>query len=346
MSFDLEILQKLASAHHTLFTEIKTNLHTCKTNRDLYFFIDNYINTNNLKKAFPIGISVNNIIAHDSFHINHIVKFSVDDTIKIDVGLIELGNIIDSARTFIYSNTSNTLLNTLCTDAQTICLDTEQFIQNEFNRANTCTIQSISEFIYNNICSKNYTCPELLGGHTIEYGKVHGKHLILNAPITQLEKTIPTINNFIDSTASIEENTMFAIEIYLPSDPDSFNYNKGAMVQNVNIPVTHYQIQELDSAQMKSLNKDELKYYNLLKSQSNGLAFEYKLFADVQCKNQIVKSLEKKGALELHRPLEFVYKNKKSPVSNKIVQYEDCFFVGRDERGIRVINLTKNSNFS
>lgn len=344
MSFDLEILQKLASAHNKLFTEIKTNLHTFKTNRDLYFFIDNYINVNNLKKAFPIGISVNNIIAHDSYHVNHIIKFSVDDTIKVDVGFIELGNIIDSARTFIYSNTLNTLLNTLCDDARTICLDTEQFIQNEFNRTNTCTIQSISEFIYNNICSKNYTCPELLGGHLIEYGKVHGKHLILNTPITQLEKTIPTIHNFIDSTASIEENSMFAIEIYLPLDSNSFN-GKGTMVQNVNIPVTHYQIQELDDVQIKSLNKEELKYYNLIKSHSDNLAFEYTLFEELKCKNQIVKSLEKKGALETHRALEFVYKNKQNPVSNKIVQYEDCFFVKRNEDGTQVINLTKDSNF-
>jgi methionine aminopeptidase len=74
------------------------------TNKDIYDYIDNYIKKNNLSKAFPIGISINYVIAHDSFHESNVVNLKKGDFIKIDVGLIEDGNIIDCARTFVYKS--------------------------------------------------------------------------------------------------------------------------------------------------------------------------------------------------------------------------------------------------
>ena len=61
--------------------ELKNKIETSefKTNKILYDFITNYINTNNLNKAFPVGISVNNIIAHDSYHPEHLIIFKKGD---------------------------------------------------------------------------------------------------------------------------------------------------------------------------------------------------------------------------------------------------------------------------
>ena len=66
------------------------------TQFSIYQHIDNYIQENKLSKAFPIGISINNVVAHDSYHESNLKILCKGDFIKVDVGLIEEGNIIDS----------------------------------------------------------------------------------------------------------------------------------------------------------------------------------------------------------------------------------------------------------
>ena len=102
--FSIEILNKLGNYHRELMNQLKNLINSFDTNKDIYEYINNYIIKNNLSKAFPIGISINHIIAHDSFHESNIKYLKKGDFIKIDVGFIENGNIIDSARTFIYNS--------------------------------------------------------------------------------------------------------------------------------------------------------------------------------------------------------------------------------------------------
>ena len=131
--FDLEILNKLGDHHKKLMGKLNEQINTFETNKDIYNYIDEYLMSNNLIKAFPIGISINHIIAHDSFHKSLIKKLKVGDFIKIDVGLIELGNIIDSARTFVYKSD----LPQCVIDCELIAKSVEESISKDVNEGKT-----------------------------------------------------------------------------------------------------------------------------------------------------------------------------------------------------------------
>ena len=106
-SFNKDILIKLGNEHKKILELVKNNINNMKSNKELYKLIDNYLKENSINRAFPIGISINEIIAHDSYHIDNKILFKDGDLIKVDVGLEEDGNIIDSARTFEYKTNQN-----------------------------------------------------------------------------------------------------------------------------------------------------------------------------------------------------------------------------------------------
>ena len=76
--FNLDKLNKLASHHKKLMScvQLKMENQEIKSNEELYNFITAYLTENRLNKAFPVGISINNIIAHDSYHPEHIIIFN------------------------------------------------------------------------------------------------------------------------------------------------------------------------------------------------------------------------------------------------------------------------------
>ena len=66
--FNLDILTKLGTHHKTIMELVKSNINSMNTNKELYNFVNNYLIEHSINKAFPIGISINEIIAHDSYH--------------------------------------------------------------------------------------------------------------------------------------------------------------------------------------------------------------------------------------------------------------------------------------
>ena len=319
-NFNLEKLEFLANHHKTLISKIKNKIETneFKNNKNLYDFMTNYISSNNLNKAFPVGISINNIIAHDSYHPEHLVTFNKGDYIKVDFGLEEEGNIIDSARTFIYGETNITKdIN----DCKEIVEEIEKYINKELSINNKILIQKISVLTNIQIIQRGYNALDFLGGHNIEKGCVHGKKLILNKPLNLLPQEC---SNYIDKLAEMTEGEMFAIEVYIPNIKSN-----GTMVQNRKLPVTHFEIDR--DFKMNLLNVKERQIYQDLKEKTKGLPYEYHINDGYDKK--VIKSLINKEAIVKHLPLEWI-----DNLNNiKYIQYEDCYII----KDNKLINLTK-----
>ena len=271
-------------------------------------------------KAFPIGISINNVIAHDSFHESLIKKLKVGDFIKIDVGMIELGNIIDSARTFVYKSD----LPQCVIDCKTIAKSVEESISKDIIEGKHVLIQKISALTNALITMKGYNALDYLGGHTIEYGKVHGSHYILNKPLKLLPKEAQM---FIDPSATIKEGEMFAIEIYIGDKKSN-----GTMIKSTTLPVTHYQVNdEIIKDVLEKLKPNEKKLFEKIKLETRGLAYEYTIHSNYN--TQIVNKLIKENYIIKHEALEFKSSSKEKI---KYIQYEDCFIIKDNQ----LINLS------
>jgi methionine aminopeptidase len=319
--FDLDKLKKLASLHKKLIYDIKVKLENQEipSNKKLYDYMTKYYQENNLNKAFPIGISVNNIIAHDSYHPDHIINFKKGDYIKVDFGIEEDGNIIDSARTIEYgvNEKSKSIL-----DCQSIVANIEEYIRKELEKNNKILIQKISVLTNIEIVKRGYNSLDFLGGHNIEKGCVHGKKLILNKPLSQLPEECA---KYVDKNAELTEGEMFAIEVYIPNIKSS-----GTMVQNVKLPITHYEIDK--DYKINLLNVKERIIFQELKEKTKNLPYEYHI--NELFEKKIIKSLINKEAIIKHLPLEWIDKLNEI----KYVQYEDCYII---KDGI-LINLTKD----
>jgi methionine aminopeptidase len=319
-SFNKDILIKLGNEHKKILELVKNNINNMKSNKELYKLIDNYLKENSINRAFPIGISINEIIAHDSYHIDNKILFKDGDLIKVDVGLEEDGNIIDSARTFEYkTNTYNKSID----DCRKIVEKVEEFIKDEYKKNKKIVIQDISTEIFNNIIQKGYNALDFLGGHNIEYGKVHGKKLILNKPLSQLPAQC---KNFINSNDELGVGEMFAIEVFIPEKK-----SEGSMIQNTKLLVTHYEVNEKYS--MENLSEKEFIVLENIIKITKLLPYEYIIHDNYD--KYVIKSLLEKGKIIKHLPLEWIDKSKKKI---KYIQYEDCFIIDKDDN---IINLSK-----
>jgi len=321
--FDKNILIKLGNEHKKLLELVKNNINNMKSNKELYRFIDNYLKENSLNKAFPIGISINEIIAHDSYHVDNKILFKEGDLIKVDVGLEENGNIIDSARTFEYK--TNSCFNSI-NDCKEIVEKVEEFIREEYKKNKKLIIQDISSKIFDYITLKGYNALDFLGGHNIEFGKVHGKKLILNKPLTQLPSNC---KNFINPKDELGEGEMFAVEVFIPEKKSD-----GYMIQNTKLLVTHYEVNEKYS--MENLNEKEILVLENIVKITKLLPYEYKIHDNFD--KYIIKSLIDKRKIIKHLPLEWIDNSKKKI---KYIQYEDCFIIDKKDE---IINLSKVIN--
>jgi methionine aminopeptidase len=311
-SFDKNTLLRLGEEHKKLMFLIRDNINNMKSDKKLYKFIDAYLINNNLNKAFPIGISINGIIAHDSYHKDNKRYFMEGDLIKVDIGLEECGNIIDSARTYEYiSNTSKQAIE----DCKEIVRLTEDFIRKEYKKNNKIKVQAISTVIYYHIVQKGYHA-----------GRVHGKKLILNKPLTHLPLEC---QNFVNKIDELREGEMFAIEVFIP---DKKNTNNGKMIQNINLPITHYELNRDTINDVDKLTEIEIKILKELEESTKLLPYDYILHEKYD--KYIIKSLIEKEKIIKHLPLEWIDKGKRDI---KYIQYEDCFLIEKDE----ILNLSK-----
>lgn len=339
--FNLDILTKLGTHHKKIMEMVRSNINSMSTNKELYNFVNNYLIEHSINKAFPIGISINEIIAHDSYHKDNKIRFNDGDLIKVDIGLEEDGNIIDSARTFIYTPAPTSLPTAPTTPltsnpttpltapvshnkedlkavgvCREIVKNVEIFIRNEYATNKKINIQKISNEIYNNIIANGYHALDFLGGHTIEHGKVHGKKLILNKPLTHLPEQC---KSFINPNDELVEGEMFAIEVFIPNKKTN-----GYMMQNDKLLITHYEldnelIEICGTTGLREGGEDVLKDITTI---TKGLPYEYRIHDKYD--KYIIKSLITKGYIKKHLPLQWVDRDKKNI---KYIHYEDCFII-------------------
>ena len=326
-TFDKNTLLRLGEEHKKLMSLISDNINSMKSDKELYKFIDDYLSSNNLNRAFPVGISINSIIAHDSYHKDNKRYFKEGDLIKVDIGLEECGNIIDSARTYEYvSNAYEEAIE----DCKEIVRLTDEFIRKKYLKNNKIKVQAISTVIYYHIVKKGYHALDFLGGHNIEYGRVHGKKLILNKPLVHLP---PGCQNFVNKTDELGEGEMFAIEVFIPNMKNTNKIDiNGKMIQNINLPITHYELNRDTINIVDSLTEKESEVLKDLEERTKLLPYEY--ITHEKYDKYIIKSLIEKEKIIKHLPLEWIDKEKRDI---KYIQYEDCFLIEKDG----ILNLSK-----
>jgi methionine aminopeptidase len=320
--FNVELLKYLGNMHIKLMKNLRDNMNEFKTNKEIYEYINEYMIENGLEKSFPIGISINHVIAHDSYHEKNLINLKKGDFVTIDVGFIDDDNIIDAARTFIYDDEMHASIS----DCEKYVNKIEEFIRSELEKTNSVKIQKISKMTDLLVTQGGYTGLDFLGGHDVELGKVHGSKLILNKPLTALPSQA---SQLVDKDASLSNNEMFCIEIYMCE-----RFAQGQMIQSYKIPMTHYEL--FDEANTEKMSADEKRMYNSLLEDTKGLAYDYRIHDDYNKKDKkIIESMIKKEFIVQHYPLE--YKTATGSMV-RFTQHENTFII--TDKG-ELINLTK-----
>lgn len=241
--------------------------------------------------AFPVGVNINNIVAHDSKTTTVLDDrtFCNGDVVKIDIGVHIDGRIIDSAFTHIVTNKpgihdSENIYNSVL-DASKESVYTAIKMSGPDQRLDEMS-ETIDEIIRSfEVDIGGDTIPikpvNGIGGHNIKQYMIHGGKLILSEPDYEIQ-----------GDQRMEEDEIYAIETYA-----STGY--GVMTQNNSIDrCTHYM--ETDEKELeinKAITKKDKKYfrqtefYGWLKTRK-GLPFSSSWINNQTFQNKIPK-LEK-----------------------------------------------------
>jgi methionyl aminopeptidase len=224
-------------------------------NRQTYF---NSKNTSGI--AFPVGISINDTIAHNSALLNDTRCLYEGDIVKFDFGVHIDGCIIDSAFTHIVGNTIyntdnpyNELLNA-SKDATYTAISMSGV---------DARLYELSELIDEIICS--YEVPidyglgvlpirpmKGIGGHNILPYKIHGGKLILSTPDKEIQENL-----------KMDEGEIYAIETYATT-------GTGIMIQEKDLDLcSHYMVNS--ECKSKQFLKKNTAYKSVINR--NGLPF-------------------------------------------------------------------------
>jgi methionyl aminopeptidase len=207
--------------------------------------------------AFPVGVSVNNVIAHDSALLKDERCIIDGDIVKFDFGVHVDGCIIDSAFTYIVGELDDNPYNELLNASKDATYSAIAVSGPDVR------LLEVSEVVEEVICSYqvpiDYDLGELnivpirgIGGHNILPYKVHGGKLILSVPDEDVQEG-----------QKMEEGEIYAIETYATT-------GSGTMTQEKDIDLcSHYMV----NSECKS--KQFLKKNQAYKSveNRNGLPF-------------------------------------------------------------------------
>ena len=252
MVIDKNILsnyEKAGNIHIDICNYVKNNLLNIGRIKyyDVVNSIENLIIKNNCVCAFPVGLSVNNIIAHDTSYKNDKRELNIGDIVKIDIGISVDGCIVDSAFTSIIKDNMNNEINNndeiyyplLCATEDA----TEMAIKacgidvylNDVSSIIKEVIEGYEIEINNEI--KQIKPIKLLAGHNIDIYKVHGNKLIYNSPHSS------------QSGKRMYEDEIYAIETFATT-------GNGNILQKGEL--THFEFNELSKTQMKKIRKHQI----------------------------------------------------------------------------------------
>jgi len=179
--------------------------------------------------AFPVGVNVNNVIAHDSKMMGHDDRtFNIGDLVKIDIGVHMNGRIIDSAFSHIITDKAgvhdvNNIYNPVL-DASRESVYSAIAMSGPDQH-----LLDISEFIAEIIGSYevdvgNDPLPirpvKGIGGHSIKRYQIHGGKLLLSEPDQEIQEGQKML-----------EGEVYAIETYASTGGGVMTQNE--MMNNV-----------------------------------------------------------------------------------------------------------------
>lgn len=180
-------MRKAAEVHRIVRNKINSIIKPGMKIFDICNYIENTIcdtfQNNNLKCGigFPVGFSINNVIAHDTACINDNRILDFNDIVKIDFGTHVNGNIIDSAYTFTFNPTYKPIIEATkeaTWNAIKMC-GPDAYI-NDISKVIQETIESY-EIELNNTIYPIKSVGEL-GGHNIRPYIIHAGQVILCKP--------------------------------------------------------------------------------------------------------------------------------------------------------------------
>jgi methionyl aminopeptidase len=197
--------RKSAVLHKCIRDEIKKKLKSGVKYQEIVDLANSLLNlSSDAQLAFPLGISVNNIMMHDTvIDNNDIRQFKTGDVVKIDLGVHIDGDIIDSAFTHIIDeDLENHKLKPLL-DASLDAVYSAIAFSGPDARINEIS-KEIQEVIESYELEDGTKIKSVFGfgGHNISKYRLHGGKLVLCRPHKTQENT------------KMEEGEIFAIETY------------------------------------------------------------------------------------------------------------------------------------
>jgi methionyl aminopeptidase len=222
--------------------------------------------------AFPVGVNINNVVAHDSktMTIEDGRRFSLGDVVKVDIGVHINGRIIDSAFTHIISSKKgvsdpDSYYNSVLEASRDSMFSTIKLAGPDQSLLELSeNIFEIIESYEVDIAGQSIPVRAVngIGGHNILQHQIHGGKLILCIPDEKLQENL-----------RMTEDEVYAIETYATT-------GLGQVTQNDSMShCTHFM--EMDKASVKSnkyiTKKDKkhfkkLPFYDWLQTR-NGLPF-------------------------------------------------------------------------
>lgn len=262
---DIEDFRKAALIHKIARKKALSMLCTGNKLADLVDSVEDIIlklckndNNNNSGIAFPVGVNINNVVAHDSktSNIPDLRKFYEGDVVKIDIGVHVNGRIIDSAFTHIVTDKpgvhdNNNIYNSVLEASRESVFYTIKMAGSDQR------LDELSEYIDEIIRSYEVDIGgdtleikpiKGIGGHNICQYKIHGGKLILSEPNYEIQKD-----------DRMEEDEIYAIETYAST-------GFGVMTKNDNLcKCTHFM--ETDKQEVinsKTITKKNIKAFRKL----------------------------------------------------------------------------------
>lgn len=180
-------LRRASECHKMIREFVQNNIKPNMKIYDICNMVENKIieltKCNNLSAgiAFPTGVSLNNVLAHDTANPNDTRIFGKNDICKLDYGIHFNGRIVDCAFSMIFDSKYDNLL-AATKDAvwSAIKLCGPDALCNDISK----NIKEVIESYEIELNGKTYTIKAVndLGGHTIDKYNIHSGKLILSGP--------------------------------------------------------------------------------------------------------------------------------------------------------------------
>ena len=329
-----------AKVHKNVSEKVYEYVKPCVTVKEIIDFIEKEVKEetkyNNLEPlkcgiGFPIGIGINNCVAHYTLNYEDCILenrngnkiLDKNDIIKIDYGVHYNGMIIDSAFTLCFDEKYNEFIN-LSKESTNYAIKQcgVDAILGEIG-------ESIEEFIKSHeltIDEKTYNINVMkdLSGHMIKPFEIHAG------------KAVPNIK--IKYPLRMNENEFYAIEPFITT---------GNGVSILKEPKSHYMLNKDFSNVNTKLKKEDEYLLSLIKSNYSTMPFCQKWLHEViyfinnnnENKNdynitQILNKLEYKNIIKSYPPIYDIE-------GSIVAQHEHTIYI--TDKG--VLNMTKNKNY-